>query len=346
MLLISSTIFFCCTKSDTNSVETLNKDDLITLQKRKNQRMRTMNVMALELPLYASLPILGDSQVDFFLKQGDKVRVLDETLYGNENSHRYFYVETMDGCCRGYVPQVYLVGDDYSIGITMEYTTHYFQPDINLGSSSSIFLPAYTAIFSNNIDSNSLFVFYKGVDVQGYPVEGYLQRSTVSFTENIWQAYLLYRKAFTSGSIQEQVGIAKKLSNNFVNTPFARLAEELVNVRNLSSLESRLVIFDRNYMARRNEAVSGVVPIYSAPRETSYVLGYMRDDQILEVSAGYEVNDSFIDVLSPYNWYLVDLRGWILAKHIIVEEYLEEINLTFIPMGKLNILESEGENWE
>ncbi|NIZ18878.1 hypothetical protein [Entomospira culicis] len=329
LLLFLSIFLFSCSKEKESNSEALTTQDLQILQDRQEQKVRTMWVMANQIPLFVSLPTANQSQADVFLMQGDKVRVLDETIYTSDLERSYLYVQNLADNRRGYIPLAYLIDETYAIGMTTEYTTHYFQPDRRFGASSAIFVPAYRLIFSNDSQGLSPFVAYKSVDLLGNPLEGYLERKVVHFSPQLLQAHALYQRAFFSDDWQTTIKYAQQIQRDHANTPFAKLASDLLDLQNMSALGKQLRLFARSYPAHRApDNQERAIPIYSKPHDRARVLGYLTDDRRLTIVAGYGENQAIHLIDSPYAWYLIDRQGWVPASAITLEGLIEELHFS------------------
>jgi hypothetical protein len=329
-----------CTAPEESSSQSLSQADMQTLKDRKEQSVRSMWVMAKELPLYNSLPTLGQSYADTMLMQGEQVQIIDETLYRADNGIDYLYVQTPQAKLKGYVPSEYLVTASFVVGMTLEYTTHYFQPDTRSGGSTLIFLPAFSRIFSDDAQSKSPFVAYQSIDLLGNPLKGYLDRQAVTFEPATLKAYELYELAFNSQDAQDQLAKLTELQRAYPNVPFADLARELLDVRNVVGLGRNLRLFSRTYAGRRSSAYQErVIPVYSKPHDRARVLGYINDDRSLDILGGYVTNLNMLD-RQPYDWYLIDHKGWVQAQMIDLSAQVSEFYNDFA-----DLLDREDDSW-
>jgi hypothetical protein len=314
-------LMLACSESPATSTQELTESDLQIIHQRNAVVMRHLRTLAISTPFYVSLPTHGDAGRHTALTLGSEVLVVDETTFSTPDGNVYHYIEAADGT-RGYVAQDHLVNADYAMALTLHHVSHHFQPNATQGRSSTIFLPAYTAVFSPEAQGNSPFISYHAVDLHGHRLEGYLPRESVDFSPPLVEAYMLYQQAFThSTTATEQDDIIQKINSTYADTSVTRLANALLDVRR--QYDPAVVAFRRGYHAQRKEG-SHVAPIYSQPNGEQMVLGYLSDDRALRVVAGYGASRVDSDIRSGYGWYLIDTRGWVTADNIEIKEYIQE----------------------
>ncbi|NIZ46660.1 hypothetical protein PVA44_04805 [Entomospira nematocerorum] len=352
MLVVSMTALAGCQQEkSTLQSQSVTEQDMQEFGDRKQQHQRFVYVMAKQIPLFDGIPTEYGGQSPLFVHQGDKLRIIDELRVQDSSGRDYLYVLETGTNTKGYVYADYLVDTSFTMGITIQHATHYFQPNEILGTSNTLFLPAYTVIFSQQSVGNDAFVTYQAIDLDGYPLSGYLKREHVSFDPTIMEAYRLYNQAFHADSFIEQEKLVQRLVDKYSNTFFSILGTALIDIRNFTTLGSDVVLFNRQYYAfrRREQPKKGLIPIYSSPHEGSHILGYIADEQPLVTVAAFQYNENLTDVQLPYTWYLVDRRGWVQADYLVSDEYpvLAEDALLPIILEEMSIIgeviEDEGE---
>ncbi|NIZ40864.1 hypothetical protein PVA45_05040 [Entomospira entomophila] len=336
--------------SDTSQSQSLTVQDMQVIEERKQQQQRSVYIMAKQLPLFDGIPTEYGGQSQMFLHQGDILRVLDEQRVRDSAGREYLYVTDTESQAKGYVYADYLVDTSFSMGITIQHATHYFQPDEILGTANTLFLPAYSVIFSDRSQGSGSFITYQAIDLDGYPLAGYLKRESVSFEPTMMEAYRIYNQAFHADSLIKQEKLVQQLNDKYAYTIFAELGRALLDLRNFTTLGEEVVLFNRQYYAfrRREHPKKGLIPIYSRPYEWSHILGYIADEQPLATVAAFQYNENLTDVQLPYAWYLIDGRGWVKAEYLISDEYpvaAEEALLPLVLNEMLDdsVVEDEGE---
>lgn len=325
-----------CGAISSDSSETLTDEDRARILRQQQNQSRNLIIMDHRVPLLVQLPLVEAVSAALYLDIGDMVRLLDSTRFRGFDQVEYFFVEEPATRVQGYVAINFLIDPSFEMGMTLSHATHHFTSQ-GSSASSSLHLPAFHAIFSPRERGTSSLIRYEAIDLHGYRLDGYIDRSLLSFNENILRTMRLYRRAFYSSNAEEQLDRVNQLLLLEENI-FTPLAYELAALRDFDQLGPDVEIFRWPQTARlRNIGIRTLIPAYARPTQNSMILGYLHGESDVELLAGYLIllneNPSNAEAL-PYHWYLVANRGWILSTHIEAIEIQHSADL-------MDLLEAE-----